>query len=297
MGSASLRKDVDLNVILVATDFSSRADRALRRAAMLAKDGAARLVLAHVVDDDQPERLVAAERQAAEAMLDETVRTRPELRDISCAAMVVLGEPFDGIVRAAQQVAADLTIMGAHRRQILRDIFVGTTVERVMRTGQIPVLMVSSEPTDPYTLSLVAVDLSDCSRHALQTAHTLGFLTPTRVVVLHAFDAMAKGMMIYANVDQAKIEEYVVDVSQRTRHELTEFLGALDLGEIKYSVLLKEGSAAKTIVDVTNEIRPDLLVIGTHGRGGVAKVLLGSVAEEILQRLQHDILVVPPRKA
>ena len=261
---------------------------------MLANVNSARLVLVHVIDDDQPERLIAAERQQADAMLEETIRTHPQLRDIRCEAKVVLGEAFDGITRIAKQVAADLIVMGAHRRQILKDIFIGTTVERVIRTGQVPVLMVNSEPADPYTLGLAAVDLSDCSRRALQVARALGFLTKMRVVILHAFDAMAKGMMIYANVDQPKIEEYVSELAQRTRRELGQFLETLDLQAVQHSVLLKEGGAAKTIIDVANEIRPDLVVIGTHGRGGVEKVLLGSVAEEILRRLPRDMLVVPP---
>lgn len=282
--------------ILVATDFSPRADHALRRAAMLAKRGAARLVLAHVVDDDQPEQLVTVAQQAAEGMLDEIIRTRLELRDVSCTPTVMLGEPFDGIVKAARSASADLIVIGAHRRQILKDIFTGTTVERVMRTSQVPVLMVNAEPTNPYSLSLVAVDLSDCSRNAVMTADTLGFLAASRVVILHAFDPMAKGMLAYAGVDQTKIEEYVADVTLRARRELDDFLGALDLQVTGYSVLLKEGAAAKTIIDVANEIRPDLVVIGTHGRSGVAKVLLGSVAEEILQRLRHDVLIVPPSR-
>lgn len=96
---------------------------------------------------------------------------------------------------------------------MLKDIFVGTTVERVMRTGEIAV-------------------------------KALGFLAGTRVVVLHAFDAMAKGMLAYANVEQTKIEEYVADVSRRTRVELAGFLESLDLRDIEYSVLLKEGAAA-----------------------------------------------------
>ncbi|PWB66081.1 MAG: hypothetical protein C3F17_02190, partial [Bradyrhizobiaceae bacterium] len=143
-----------LNIILAATDFSKRSDRAVRRAAMLAAAGGARLDLVHVVDDDQPERLVAAEREAAQAILDETLRDWPELRGIEGRALVALGEPFDAIVRSVQESAADLVVLGAHRRALLRDIFTGTTAERVMRTGHAPVLMVNTEPAGPYRKSL-----------------------------------------------------------------------------------------------------------------------------------------------
>ena len=61
-----------------------------------------------------------------------------ELRGLAAARMVVAGDPFDGILRAAASRGADLVVMGAHRKQLLRDILVGTTIERVIRTGPDP---------------------------------------------------------------------------------------------------------------------------------------------------------------
>ena len=65
--------------------------------------------------------------------------------------------------------------MGAHRKQLLRDIFVGTTIERVVRTGPCPVLMVNNEAAHSYSRVLAAVDMSDISAHAVQSARALGF--------------------------------------------------------------------------------------------------------------------------
>lgn len=282
-----------MKIILIATDFSARSDRAIRRAANLARDNAAQLVLVHVVDDDQLERLVAAESQMAEALLNETVGTHPDLSGIACVPIIALGEAFNGIVATAQKTAADIIVIGAHRRQILRDIFVGTTVERVIRTTQTPVLMAHSESKISCGRSLAAVDFSDCSHHAVKIAHTLGLLSQTRVVFLHVFDAMAKGMMYYANVDKDKIVGYVADVALRTHRDMQEFLVSHDLRGIDHSVILKEGSPAKAISDAADDIRPDFIIIGTHGRSGMAKAFLGSVAEEVLQRARHDVLVVP----
>jgi nucleotide-binding universal stress UspA family protein len=119
--------------ILAATDFSTRSQRALRRAGLLARERGAELALVHVVDDDQPPDLVALETREAERTLGEQISAMAELRGVRCRSLVVAGDPFDGILRTAASTGADVVVMGAHRKQLLRDIFVGTTIERVIR--------------------------------------------------------------------------------------------------------------------------------------------------------------------
>jgi universal stress protein E len=65
-------------------------------------------------------------------------------------------------------IKADLIVMGAHRKELLRDIFVGTTIERVIRTGSHPVLMVNSEVEQSYSNVLAAVDMSEPSARAIR---------------------------------------------------------------------------------------------------------------------------------
>ena len=78
-------------------------------------------------------------------------------------------------------------MLGAHRRDLLRDVFVGTTAERVMRHGDRPVLMVNRPPAGPYRGVLAAADLDEGSAHALRTAAALGLLDGADLTVLHAF--------------------------------------------------------------------------------------------------------------
>ena len=134
-----------MKLILAATDFSARSDRAIRRAGLLAREQGARLMLLHVVDDDRPERLVVEEMATAQELLEKTAAS--VLSDARCEAKVVLGDPFEGIAKTARESAAELIVMGAHRKQILRDIFIGTSIERVMRLRIAPVLMVNAEPS------------------------------------------------------------------------------------------------------------------------------------------------------
>src|SRR6478752_7046020 len=112
--------------ILAATDFSTRSNRALRQAGLLAQPGNAQLHVVHVVDDDQPEELIRIEKREAERVLNEQVGSMPELRGVQTSIAVVTGDPFDGILKAAATVQTDLIVMGSHRKQLLLDFFAGT---------------------------------------------------------------------------------------------------------------------------------------------------------------------------
>ena len=112
----------------------------------------------------------------------------------------------DGILRAAADVGADLIVMGSHRKQLLLDIFVGTTIERVIRKGPFPVLMVNNEAQRRYENVLAPVDLSDASVNALQVALSTGLIDPNRVTILHAFFPVAKGKMFTYGFHKANID-------------------------------------------------------------------------------------------
>lgn len=279
--------------IIAATDFSTRSQRALRQAGLLARQRGAQLTLLHVVDEDQPAHLIQLERTEGEAILNEQISSVAELQGIDCRIVVMTGVAFDAIQRTAESTSADLIVMGAHRKQLLRDIFVGTTIERVVRSGPCPVLMVNNEAAHSYSRVLVAVDMSDISALAVQTAKALGFLDDTHLTVVHAFEALAKGKLFMADVPKDRIEKYVAEERQRASAELATFLQP-QLGSTAWSRRVEEGAPLQVISEAATEIGADLLVIGTHGRSGIAKVLMGSVAERALRALNVDILAVPP---
>lgn len=280
--------------ILAATDFSTRSHRALRRAGLLAQTRGAELTLVHVVDDDHPNDLVEIERREAERILAEQIGAMSELRDAKCRPMVVAGDPFDGILRTAGSIKADLIVMGAHRKQLLRDIFVGTTIERVIRTGQYPVLMVNNEVRQPYENSVAAVDMSEPSANAIKAARAMGLIGDRGITLLHAFFPLGKGKTSVAATDRTAIDKYVAGERDRAVDDLVAFLAVNGLGGPEFSLRVEEGGAFEVISRAVEEMRPDLLIIGTHGRSWLLKVLLGSVTEEALRCLDVDILAVPP---
>lgn len=279
--------------ILAATDFSTRSQQAVRRAGLLARQTGAELVLLHIVDGDQPERLVALGQSEGRKILEEQIAAITELQGVPCRPVIATGAAYEAILRAAGEIAPDLIVMGAHRKQLLRDIFIGTTIERVIRTGSWPVLMVNTEVAHAYTSVLAAVDLSEASAEALRAAHALGLLAGGRLTLAHAFGAAAKSKMLLADVEKENIDAYVEEERLRSLSELHGFMKSLSLGPITWSPYLVEGEAVPAISAAVATLRPELLVVGTHGRTGLSKILLGSVAEEVLRTLEIDILAVP----
>ena len=282
--------------ILVATDLSERSDRAVRRATLLAKTSGASLSLVHVIDDDQPRRILRAEQQTAEAVLAEQTRSLREIDGLECASRIVLGDPFEGITAAVREDDADLLVIGPHRRQVLRDVFVGTTAERTIRASDRPVLMANGIPAGPYRHILVAVDLSGCSGDAVRAAQNLGLEAKAAVSVVHIFDAPATGLMVRASSTEDQIKDYLADEEERASGELAAFLKDLDLKPMQRFLKHNESSIAYTICAAAREASADLIVVGTHGRTGIAKTLLGSVAEETLRRSDRDVMAVPPSR-
>lgn len=281
--------------ILVATDFSTRSDRALRRATLIARRVDASVGLVHVVDADRPERLIASERSAAVSLLDETARTLADIDGIRAEPIVKIDDVHNGILEAAEEAAADLIVVGPHRSRF-RDVFIGTTVERVIRRTSFP-LLVAAEPPSPYRRTLLALDFDEASKSAGRAALRMGILDHTDFVVMHAFDAPAESMMKRSMENAAAIEEYVDGERGSARQRLRNLVGDLGLEPSEQRIAAINGTPARTIIETARSELADLIVVGTNQRKGFERLLIGSVTEDVIRDAERDILIVPTDEA
>lgn len=279
--------------ILVATDFSARSDRALRRAVLTARTIEAELTLVHVVDDDQPNYLIERQKSAATELLEQMTATLADVDKVPSRMIVTTGDAFDGILRIAAGINPDLIIVGPHRRQFL-DTFIGTTAERTIQRSRHPILMANAVPSGSYSRSLLATDLTDASRCAIISADRLGILRGVETVALHLFDAPAIGMMKRAMEAPDAISHYVSGEEERGKSELMSFLEECGLGGARLKLGPMQGSVAAAIRACADEQEVDLIVLGTSQRTGIERFLLGSIAQAVLLDAAQDVLVVPP---
>src|SRR5262245_18495165 len=153
-----------LSHILAATDLTGRSVYALQRAIQLKRDSGAQLTVLHVADHGLTSRL--RERYYFEAVveLQDWKQTLPEVAQLAMDLKVVLGDPFSTIVDTIAIEQVDLAIVGGPGKGGLKELFTGTTVERVIRFSEAPVLMVTEHPSGPYNRVVVAVDFSSSAQ-------------------------------------------------------------------------------------------------------------------------------------
>ncbi len=282
--------------ILVATDFSERSDRALRRATLLARQSGAVLTVMHGLDDDRSARMVDRERYETESLLREQAATLEKVDGLKSNWRVVMGEPSQAILQAAQDEKPDLLVLGPHRREIFRDIFVGTTVERTIRGADCPVLMANAAPVGPYRHVLLSTDLSEGSRDAMAAYPTLSLSNEARQSALHVFDAPMLRLAMSHQISEEEREAYLDDQRAIARIALGKFLAATGLTSVQTVLRHDATHPSHEILAAAGLAQADLVVMATHSRRGLERLLLGSTTERVLRDSPIDVLAIPPAR-
>jgi len=146
------------------------------------------------------------------------------------------------------------------------------------------------------TRILCPVDFSECSRHALEQAVALGRECRTPVIALHAFavapvtDRIIVGAPLVLEPARASSE-----MRDALRTELARFVDSVDAGGAVVQLDISEGDPIDAIIRDGLATNTDLIVMGTHGRSGMDRLMLGSVAESVLRKAPCPVLTVPPR--
>ncbi len=286
-----------MHKIMLATDFSERSDRALRRAVLVARAHDAVLDIVHVVDDDRPRRIVDHEVNDARQLLAELARSLKDLDGVTCSTQIVQDDPFAGIVKAVAMATPDLLVIGPHRRQILRDAFVGTTAERTIREAACPVLMANGPPVGPWRHILQTTDLSETAEKALKRFIGLGLFASARSSVLTVFDAPALRLAMSESLGPEGQKAYLKDLGVEARKDLGAFMARVGIGQAEKVVRPGETTVANEILMAAEELKVDLIVVATQGKGAAARMVLGSVAGQVLKDARCDVLAIPPDAA
>jgi nucleotide-binding universal stress UspA family protein len=275
---------------LIATDLSARSDRALERAVMLAKEHDAHLTIVHVVDEDLPPALADSQQSAAENAIRKQLDALTAAEPVDVSAEIVFGRPHIATLGMAEKMEAEMIILGVHRKDAFKDLFRGTTAERIVRGSAVPVLLVKDRPDNPYQRIMVAVDFSVFSRRAVEFA--VRFAPSGAFHLVHAYDIPFRGFLYGQGTRKDVSEQHQLRFEQMIEQEMAAFLKGLQPKAPKMERVLEEGSARDVIHQEVERLKPDLLVVGTHGRTGVAQALLGSIAEDLLSQPPSDVLAV-----
>ena len=280
--------------ILLATDLGARSDRALDRAVQLAKDWQSPLVVATVIEagagridlmalrdppdwyrGEDPEQV--AERQLLEAMSAQGVDAR---------FRVERGPPGDRLLEVAEAEGCELVVAGVARHESLGRAVLGSTVDRLARRSPVPVLVVRVRVQGPYRRMLVASDWSASAEHAMRTA--MAMFPQSAITVLHGYEVPMAGLM-----DTTR-EQMLAAVRDQALADGREFIARCQPpgGVGSVSLVVERGDPSLLMRMYASQYPVDLAVVATHGRSALLDVMLGSVAQRLLEDLPLDTLVV-----
>lgn len=291
--------------ILIPLDGSPRAESILGQVAAILRREDAEILLLRVVEPrpEAPradaEGLSGEERAQAQGYIHELVH-EISLRGVKAHGRVVDGPAAGTILEEARTEGATLIAMSTHGRSGLARWVLGSVAERIVRTSPVPVLLVRSFPPSPqgrlepapaeklpFRRILVPTDGSAAAAAVMLPARKMAQLFDSEILLLHAEPAPALvgsaelGTLPITTPTPAEEDRATARAAEQFRHA--------GLRVERRTVL---GDAAAAILDSSHAGEIDLIAMATHGRSGVSRWLLGSVAERVLRHAGVPLLLV-----
>ncbi|CAN5546159.1 universal stress protein [soil metagenome] len=287
--------------ILVATDYSDASDEALREGDATARAAGASLAVVHVIPNVQavnplfPQNNAGSELGMTDligkvtALLDERISTITGRDPETVERFVEVGLDYPEIIKRAESYAPSLLFVGSVGRTGLARVLLGSVAEKVVRYAHCPVVVVRKPAGKGVVLA--ATDMSKASLFAVTVAADQARVRGAKLVVVHAMDFSGASFLgeigaFFGGMQQA------VDVPVVLSAAKSALAGALENLKIEAEVLTLDGSPSTVLHDLALSRGAELVVVGTHGRTGLARLALGSVAESIIRHVTCSVLAV-----
>lgn len=291
--------------LLVAVNGSPCADRALELAVMLAKAEGSKLVICSVANPSalygQPPAVVEL---ALEQIRDDARHAvnqalgKARAAGVTAEGCLLDGGPAYEIVLYAGKIHADAIVIGTHGRSGLKRLFMGSVAEGVLRAAAMPVFTVRESQHMPFTPEsvamkahiLVPIDGSENALRALEVARDFAASLDAQLIVCHVVD-LSKAAALSGG--EAQLVRGCLEELQSEGEAI--LAAALEHVSGPVSSRIAEGAPVNEIDRLAAQIGPGFVVIGSHGRTGLSRAVMGSVAEGVVRGAPIPVLVVPSK--
>ncbi len=279
--------------ILCATDLLPKSESAMDRAGMLADHLDAELWFLHVVPRTESDQLLAQDLQRAMGKLKLRVRSPLWRYGAHPNVDVRAGSPARILMETMEELEPDLIVLGRHSHQPIRDFLAGTLAARVLSEHKCPVLIVDSMPWGAYRNIVLALDRTSASVGVVRAAETMVLEDGVRAALVHAYQPPYDGMFASAGIAARTISKCSKVWSDEARTLMRVLLTGASNDVSRYELVIDNATPTAAIKKVVRRLNPELLVLGTRGRGWLGRTLLGSVANRVIATAPCDVLVVP----
>jgi nucleotide-binding universal stress UspA family protein len=204
-----------------------------------------------------------------------------------------------GILRYAAEHDADVIVMGTHGRRGVQRLLIGSVAEEVVRRAECPVFTIRSSDEDPDADEpvprdvsvgriLVPVDLSEHTDALVAHAQEVALAYDASIELLHVVERVA--LPPAYGLEPLALDS--TDVKERAREDLDRRADELSEDGIEVFVTVRTGYPSEVILESAADGDVDLVMVATHGFSGVKRLLLGSVAERVVRRVECPVLTV-----
>lgn len=298
--------------ILVPVDMSTFAEQALPHALAVATAARARVHLA-IVHEMRPlgERLATFGSELVEAQLREV--EEDYLERLAQRLAGILGhEPrvklLNGTAAAAlsrfvSREGIDLIVMSTHGRSGFNRAWLGSVADALVRRSRVPILLVkpANEASEHTAVSidrvLVAVDGSEGGEVAAAHAATLCAATGAECMVVRVVVPPVRVIASRISDTAAMVHEKIEAETHESERYLTELPGRVKLPGSTRTEVVTATDTAGAILRAAEADRSDIVVVGTRGHGGAARLILGSVADKVIRGSHLPVLICPSQRA
>jgi len=288
--------------ILVPLDGSPLAESVLPYVAELARCTGAQVELLIAVSDvalwDANATVIAWDREEELALgYIESQREALESNGVNAISKIVRGDPAQAIIGAAAEDGSELIALSTHGRSGISRWLFGSVTGRVLENSKAPLLIVrppeKDHPGGAIRKILVPLDESELAESVLTPVEELARECGSTIVVMQSVPPLTAypGVEAYA---VSAVGEVLDDLQAKTREYLGGLVEKLKSKGLSAEALTSTALPTEAILAAADQAEADLIAIATHGRSGLGRVVLGSVADAVIRRSHRPCLVVHP---
>ncbi|MEO1262451.1 MAG: universal stress protein [Bacteroidota bacterium] len=275
--------------ILLANDFSRSSENVVATAMEFARIFHAEVVPIHVLPDDlENEKVKYLLHETATQKLQETADRLIGEGVKTGEPILAFGSPHHVIIEAAVDANASLILTGSGETQKGEKFLLGNTAERIIQKSEKPVLVVKEGVALNAQHILCPVDFSVTSKRALKNAITMAHRFKAELTILSVCEL--QGSLWFTSESDRAMENDSRCAEHKDSFE--KFLDEFNLVGLKWKKETRKGKPAEEILSVVSEKMIDLLVIGTSGKTGLNRLVIGSVTEKVIREVPCSFLTL-----